>query len=273
MILAQLTDTHIKSNRRKAYGRVDTAAMLDAAVKHINAFEPAIDVVLVSGDLTDRGEPEEFYALRESLKNISMPWHVIPGNHDDRCNFLEAFADHDYLEDSASFIHYIIDDYPLQLIGLDTTVDEKPYGFLPAKRLEWLDACLASEPEKPTLLFMHHPPFKTGIHHMDVQNLLNADELFTLLEQHSQVLHIACGHVHRASETCVNGIGVSIAPNAAHSSTLNFDPKGASTFIIEPPAIRLFRFDDDNGLVSHLSYIGDFDGPYPYFNADGSLVD
>ena len=152
MIVAQLTDSHIKPNRRKAYGRVDTAEMLDAAVKHINAFEPPIDVVLISGDLTDRGEPEEFCALRQSLNNISIPWYVIPGNHDDRQNFLEAFADHNYLEDSVSFIHYKIDGYPLQLIGLDTTVDGKSHGFLPPERLEWLDGCLASEPQKPTLV-------------------------------------------------------------------------------------------------------------------------
>ena len=248
MILAQLTDTHIKSNRRKAYGRVDTAAMLDAAVKHINAFEPAIDVVLVSGDLTDRGEPEEFYALRESLKNISMPWHVIPGNHDDRCNFLEAFADHDYLEDSASFIHYIIDDYPLQLIGLDTTVDEKPYGFLPAKRLEWLDACLASEPEKPTLLFMHHPPFevKESKHPWQYDNQESIELFGNALEGQTQVLRAFCGHSHRNANGFISDVPASCVPSVAIDVRLGSFPNSAKT----KPVYQLHTYKSRQGFFT-----------------------
>ena len=273
MIIAQITDPHVKAGRRIAYGLVDTAAMLEAAVAHVNSMRPIVDTVIVTGDLTDRGKPEEYVSLRSILDNLSMPWHVVPGNHDDRDNFLQAFFDHEYLANSADFVHYAIENQPLRLIGVDTTISGEPHGFLPLERIKWLDTCLSSAPYKPTMLFMHHPPFETGIRHMDVQNLLNADDLFSMLSKHSQVLHVACGHVHRASETCINGIGISIAPNAAHSSTLDFDPEGPSSFTMDPPAIRLFRFSDDNKLVTHLSYIGKFDGPHPYFSANGDLVD
>lgn len=273
MIVAQLTDTHIRAERCIAYGMVDTAGMLENAIAHINSFKPAIDVVIVTGDLTDRGRPEEFDALRSILDDISMPWYVVPGNHDDRGNFLRAFVDHEYLAGCHDFIHYSIESYPLRLIGLDTTVAGKPHGHLDKERLSWLDECLDSAPHKATLLFLHHPPFETGIRHMDVQNLTNAGELFAVLARHPQVRHVACGHVHRASETCINGVAVSIAPNAAHSSTLDLDPGGPSSFTMDPPAIRLFRFGGDGNVVSHLSYIGVFDGPHPYFTSDGRLVD
>jgi len=273
MIIAQITDTHVKAERRIAYGRVDTAAMLETAVTHINTLRPVIDAVVVTGDLTDRGQPEEYVALRPILDGLSMSWHVVPGNHDDRGNFLRAFADHDYLAESCDFVHYAIENHPLRLIGLDTTVSGKPHGFLPPERLAWLDSCLSSVPDKATLLFLHHPPFETGIRHMDVQNLQNAEDLFAVLAEHSQVRHVACGHVHRASETCINGISISIAPNAAHSSTLDLDPEGPSSFTMDPPAVRLFYFGDDGNVVTHLSYIGAFDGPHPYFAADGALVD
>jgi Icc protein len=273
MIVAQLTDTHIKPERRTAYGFVDTAGMLERAVAHINTFKPNIDAVFVTGDLTDRGKPEEFEALRSILDEISVPWYVVPGNHDERGNFLRAFADHHYLADSHDFIHYAIEDFPLRLVGLDTTVPGKPHGCLTQERLSWLDDCLRSARQKPTMLFLHHPPFETGIRHMDVQNLLNGEDLFAVLAEHPQVKHVACGHVHRASETCINGIAVSIAPNAAHSTTLDLDPNGPSSFTMDPPAVRLFRFGKDGHVVTHLSYIGDFDGPHPYFTADGALVD
>jgi 3',5'-cyclic AMP phosphodiesterase CpdA len=108
---------------------------------------------------------------------------------------------------------------------------------------------------------------------MDVQNLLNADALAGVLARHPQVRHVACGHVHRASETVIAGVGVSIAPNGAHAVTLNFDPNGPSTFTMDPPAIRIFRCEDDGGVVSHVSFVGRFDGPHPFFGEDGELLD
>ena len=273
MIIAQITDTHVRAGGRIAYGKVDTAAMLEAVVAHVNSLRPTVDIVIVTGDLTDRGKPEEYGAVRFILEKLSMPWHVVPGNHDDRDNFLRAFFDHEYLADSENFVHYAVENQPLRLIGVDTTNAGEPHGFLPPERLKWLDECLHLAPCKPTMLFMHHPPFETGIRHMDVQNLLNADDLFAILSEHSQVLHVACGHVHRASETCIDGIAVSIAPNAAHSSTLDLDPNGPSSFTMDPPAIRLFHFSDDCKLVTHLSFIGKFDGPHPYFYPNGELVD
>ena len=55
MIIAQITDTHIKGAGRKAYGRVDTVAFMEAPVAHINAMTPAVDAVIVTGDLKLEG--------------------------------------------------------------------------------------------------------------------------------------------------------------------------------------------------------------------------
>ena len=202
-----------------------------------------------------------------------MPWYVIPGNHDQRDNFLQTFSYQDHIASCNSFIQYVIDDYPLRLVGLDTMVSGKPYGLLCHERLQWLEECLKKEPKKPTMIFQHHPPFEVGIDHMDIQNLQNADELLGVLNRNPQVRHVACGHIHRAIETNINGIAISIAPNAAHSTTLDINPAGPSTFTLEPPAMRLFKIGTDNNIVSHLSFIGKFDGPHPYFNVDGSLVE
>ncbi|PLX35502.1 MAG: serine/threonine protein phosphatase [Hyphomicrobiales bacterium] len=274
MLLAQLTDMHIKADGRWAYGKVDTVGYLQKAIDHVNRFRPKIDAVILTGDLTDRGGPREFEELRRHLQDLAIPWFPVPGNHDRRDMMREAFADHAQIGACRDFIQYAVDDFPFRLIGIDTTEPGKPYGHLCEARLAWLDACLAAAPDKPTLVFQHHPPFETGIHHMDVQNLLNGDVLMDLLARHPQVRHVACGHVHRPCEVTLRGIGVSIAPNGAHSVSLDLDPEGPSSFTMDPPSLRLFNLDAARGrVVSHVSYVGEFDGPYPFFDMSGALLD
>ena len=272
MIIAQLTDPHIKRGRRTAYGRVDTAALFEAAVDHVNRLAPKADAALVTGDLTDTGTLEEYGEVRPILDRLECPYFVIPGNHDDAATMRQAFGDHDYMPEGGDFLHYAIDAYPVRLVGLDSTVPGQPGGLLCADRLEWLDACLSAQPDAPSLLFMHHPPFETGIGHMDVQNLANAGEFIRLLSRHSQVRHVACGHVHRAIDTVIGGVAISIGPNAAHSVSLDVADGAPSSFTMEPPMMRLFHWIDGQ-VVTHLSFVGGFDGPHPFFKSDGSLID
>lgn len=271
MLIAQLTDCHIKPGGRLAYRRVDTVAHLAAAVAHVNAFRPAIDAVVVTGDLVDFGTAAEYAVLRPLLDRLVPPFHVIPGNHDGREAMRAAFADHAYLADPA-WLHWTVDTPAIRLVGLDSLVTGAPHGELGPERLAWLEAALAAS-DRPTMVFVHHPPFETGIRHMDVQNLRDGDALIGLLARHPAVRHVACGHVHRAIETMRAGIPLSIAPNAAHAVTLDLDPDGPSTFTLEPPAIRLFRIGDDGSVTAHLSYLGALDGPHPFFHPDGRLID
>ena len=45
-------------------------------------------------------------------------------------------------------------------------------------------------------------------------------------------------------------------------------------FIMEPPTIRIFKLDVvSENVVSHLSFVGKFDGPYPFYSEDGILLD
>ena len=150
--------------------------------------------------------------VRPILDRLRCPYFVIPGNHDLAGNMREAFSDHGYLPRTGAFLHYAVDDYPIRLIGLDTTVPGAPHGRLCPERLDWLDRQLGAQPDRATLLFMHHPPFQTGIGHMDVQNLINADELLRVLSRHSQVRHIACGHIHRALDTVIGASPRASAP-------------------------------------------------------------
>ena len=186
---------------------------------------------------------------------------------------MEFFDEYEYLPRSEKYCNYVIDKYPFVLIGLDTTVLGESYGEFCNERLKWLEKNLERFSSKPALLFMHHPPFVTGIDGMDNQNLKNSSKFFEILKSYPNVKHIACGHVHRATETVIEGIGISIAPNGAHSVNLDLNSEGPPMFIMEPPTIRIFKLDVvRKNVVSHISFVGNFDGPYPFYSEDGTLL-
>jgi 3',5'-cyclic AMP phosphodiesterase CpdA len=69
MILCQISDLHIKPERKLAYGVVDTATMLERCVADIRRLPQRPDAVIATGDLVDGATAAE-YALRELLSPL-----------------------------------------------------------------------------------------------------------------------------------------------------------------------------------------------------------
>jgi len=262
MLIAQISDTHVMLPGMLMSGKVDTAQHLQAAVAHLLSLEPRPDLVLATGDLVDSGSPEEYARLRAILAPLPMPIYVIPGNHDTRDPLRAAFPEHDRLLGGA-FIQYVIEDYPLRMIALDTLAPGASHGELCETRLDWLEARLA-ESDRPTLLFMHHPPFPCGIADFDLIGLNHGRErLAEIVRGNPQVERILCGHVHRPVQCRWAGTLASIGPSTAHQATLDLRPDVPITFTMDPPAVALHQWRDGH-LITHLSYIGDFDGPHAF---------
>ncbi|MBJ3774425.1 phosphodiesterase [Acuticoccus mangrovi] len=269
-LIAQLTDTHIRANGGLAYGEVDTTRFLAAAVAHLNALDPAPDAVVVSGDLVDYGSAAEYADFKRLVAPLRAPLWVIPGNHDSALIW-EAFPEAGAIR-AGEGLGYEVSVGGLRLLMLDSTVAGAPYGLATAERCAWLAEALRRE--GPALLFLHHPPFLTGIEHMDRNNCREAERLAATVEGRG-LLAIGCGHVHRMVSATVGGVRTLIGPSPAHAVTLDVRPGAPATFEFEPPAVLLHRVSQDGGRlahVTHLSFIGDYDGPYPFFRGDGSLV-
>ena len=129
MLVAQITDTHITIPSKLLMGVVDTASALERAVSALNSLDPVPDATVLTGDLVESGEPEEYAHLRTLLSPLCMPVFAIPGNHDAREPMREAFVGDGYLP-RQGFLNYVIEDYPLRIIGLDTLVPGEGGGFL-----------------------------------------------------------------------------------------------------------------------------------------------
>jgi len=264
MLMAQLSDMHIRPEGQLLFDRIDTAAYLERAVAHVLTLDPRPDVVIMTGDLVEAGKPEEYERLRRLIAPLPMPVYLIPGNHDGRESMRAAFADKGYLP-ASGFLHYAVEDGPVRLIALDTLVEGKPHGALAEEQLAWLEARLGEQPDRPTMLFMHHPPFECGIETFDRTRLNEGSErLAELVQRHGNVERAVCGHVHRPIQVRWAGTMASIAPSTAHQATLDLHEHSRLTMMMEPPAIALHQWRPGTGLVTHVSYIGEFDGPTPF---------
>jgi 3',5'-cyclic-AMP phosphodiesterase len=272
--IAQMSDLHIKPPGLLAYGRVDTASALERCVASLNEFNPRPDLVVISGDLADTPTVEEYQHLKRLLVRLELPFVAVPGNHDSRELMRAAFPQGAYAVASGA-LNQRVEIGGLDLVLLDSSVAGQPYGDLEAPTLQWLETILASAPDRPALLFLHHPPFKTGIWHMDRQNLLNAEELAPIVRRHPRVQLIAAGHVHRATLTTFGGVAATICPAVNHAVDLDLQQLRAPSFKLEPPAFHLHSWFPGEGfgsVVTHQVPVGGFDGPHPFFGPDGKLL-
>jgi len=267
MLIAQITDLHVRPRGFAANRVVETNMMTERALDAVIALRPRPDVVLITGDLVDRGLVEEYEQLKIMLRRLHILAFMIPGNHDQRENFRRVLGDYRGVTEDPEFVQFVVDDYPVRLIGLDTLVPGKGEGALCARRHAFLDHALARDAEKPTVIFMHHPPFDCGIVHMDRIRLFEgAERLAEIVEPHRNVERILCGHHHRAIETRFAGTIASICPGVAHQVMFDITEGHAGALVLEPPALQMHRYRPATGIVSHTVYVERYPGPFPFLS-------
>ncbi|OJA93179.1 phosphodiesterase [Burkholderia ubonensis] len=274
MLLAQISDLHIKRPGQLAYQRVDTAAALARCIVRLNALEPRPDAVLITGDLVDFGRDDEYAQLRDLLAPLEIPYYLMVGNHDDRAALRRAFADRPEWQDG-EFVQYAFDVGAVRVLSLDSQVPGASAGDLCDARLAWLAAQLDAARDRPVIVALHHPPFASGIGHMDALRLAPAAaaKLDALLRGYPNVERVLCGHVHRTMFARFGGTIASAVPAPAHQVAFDLRDHAPSAFRLEPPAFAVHRHTPDAGVITHHVYVDEGDGPYPFYEPTGELVD
>lgn len=261
--IVQLTDLHIRPRGLAANRVIETNMLTARALRAVARLRPAADAVIITGDLTECGLPAEYAVLRDLLADLPMPVHVIPGNHDRRENLLAGL---DGVASAEGFVQYAIDALPVRIVMLDTVVPGAGHGELCDTRLAWLDRVLATEPEKPTLIGMHHPPFACGIEHMDGIALHAPERFIDVLRRHPQVERVVCGHHHRPVVARVGPAIATICPSVAHQVELDLSEDAPAAFVLEPPAYQIHRWRPETGIVTHTALVEAYPGPFPFLD-------
>jgi len=245
--IAQLSDLHLVPPPGRLYGRVDTAAALVTALERLTGLEPRPDLLVISGDLVDRGTPEDYACLADLLARLPFPYHLMPGNHDRREALMAAFPGQAWARPRC---HQRVQTGAGELLLLDTLVAGEEWGLVDESALAWLEsACPARE---RALLFMHHPPFLVGMPGMDAIACRGAPALEAWLQNHPQVEAVLCGHVHRHVATAFAGRPAQTAPSPAHQIALDLagHPHDLA-YTLEPGGFLLHLWEPGRPLVSH----------------------
>lgn len=250
MIIAQISDTHILAPSPDQAAAASRAETLRRCIADIN--RQGVDVVVHTGDNAHNGTREEYASLREILADLDAPLFLIPGNRDRRETLREAFAHLSYLPRNGEFLHYAVENYALRLIAMDSQEPGDRKGAFCQRRLAWLEEALARDPEKPTLLFIHHPPFDIAPQHYigGYRRPQEAEALAALVARHPQVKRLLCGHVHCLHREPWGGTVATTMPSVA------VDLRKEDDAAIETATLYLLHVaSDDGGLVSHTRVV------------------
>lgn len=259
MLVAQVTDPHVSLPGTILFGGYDPAAALTAVLIRLARLDPRPDLVFFTGDLTENGRPEEYAHFLRLLRGFDLPMAAIPGNHDRRDAFAEAFRGGPVAAgDDPSFgLQVAVEHLPAALLGLDTLgLEGEAGGELTEERLDWLGRRLEGLAGRPALVFMHHPPIETGIAAMDRWGLADPAPLERLLRRFPNVLRISCGHVHRTVEGSFAGRPCGVCPSVAWAVPL-FEPAIRAPLIRQAPAFQLHALTPA-GIVTHTEFLRDF---------------
>jgi 3',5'-cyclic AMP phosphodiesterase CpdA len=138
------------------------------------------------------------------------------------------------------------------------------HGLVDETAARWLDETLEAAPQRPTIIMMHQPPFDCGVPYLDAYHCRNGERLAQVVARHRQVERIVCGHVHRFMQLRFGGTVLCTAPSTTTAIALRLKPDAKPASHIEPPACLLHHWRPEIGLITHLSPIGSFPGPYAF---------
>lgn len=249
--LLVMTDIHITPPGEAIIG-LDPLARLKEALAHAAKHHPDAARLMITGDLTHYGDAAAYDLLRAALEGLPWPVSLMIGNHDTREAFRQAFPMVPVTAEG--FVQSVIDLPEVRLITLDTYDDtpKVPHaGYLCEARLDWLERQLQEAGDKPSVLFLHHPPFDTGFDGMDAIGLTNADAFLDRIAPYN-VAHIFAGHIHRTITATIAGQHVTVYKSTCHQMPMCLGAEGSDLSVPEPGAYGIVLLRPKGQVIAHF---------------------
>jgi Icc protein len=184
VLIAQISDVHVGGLRYRE-------ELLRTAIDEINAAEP--DLVVVAGDITDDGYPDQYPLAQDELASLAGAQVVrVPGNHDARnvgyLHFEDTFGTRD------SRLRVECGGLDVALVAVDSSKPDLDEGEIGREHYGWIEDGFAGDAGLRVFVCHHHlmPIPGTG---RERNQVLDAGDVLSLLRQAGVDL-VLSGHRH-----------------------------------------------------------------------------
>lgn len=218
---------------------IDTEYYFHRVLEHAFAANPKVDLILVTGDLTQEPCLGSYRRIAEKLQSCKIPSICLPGNHDDLALMQSALNRDRVSCDKQAFLGN------WQIIALNSQIPGKPGGRLEKQELQFLEDCLRTYPERHALIAVHHHCQRIDSPWMDTMMIENSEEFLAVLRRYPEVKAVTCGHIHQVMDKQVDAIRLFSAP----STCFQFEPKSLEFSVADTaPGYRIINLYRDGSL-------------------------
>jgi Icc protein len=216
LVIAHLSDTHLTTAGTLYNGVIDPQTALErvaAALRRADLDGRRPDVLVVSGDLTDSGDPDAYRRLRAILDPLAPTVLYATGNHDVRAEFHACVLGRPGETEPLLQVHQLAG---VRVVVLDSTVVGAGHGVLTEQHLAQLSDVLAAPYPGGTVVVLHHAPIPlaTPLQSYFALDRRSRAALAGVLRG-SDTRIVLAGHQHLAGFGMLGGIPVSVATSTA----------------------------------------------------------
>ena len=246
--LLQFSDTHLLADPHGRLRGVPTLPRLQACLAHAARRHFPADAIALTGDIV-QDDPVGYGTVELLLGGSACPVLLTPGNHDVPDELRRRLARPPFRIGGTHRLG------AWQVVLLDSwdAGATNGEGRLGEAQLAGLDATLAAQSGRPTLILVHHPPIQLDSAGLDALQLADGDALLALVGRHQQVRGIAFGHAHQALDVYLPGERRLMCTPA---TCMQFRPRDPG-FVVDdrPPGYRVIDLQDDGGLATEVVWL------------------
>lgn len=263
-LIVQITDPHLFAEADGRLLGMNTRDSLEKVIDKVLLEQPQIDLLLVSGDLSQDGTAESYQAFRQMSARIKAPTHWFAGNHDEP-QVMEQVAEGMVAAGGADVLKPVIDIGQWRITLLNSAVPGSVPGFLPESQLQLLAQALSEAPQRHHLVCLHHHPVSIDCQWMAPIGLRNPEALFEVIDRFPAVRAVLWGHIHQDFDARRGDIRLLASP----STCIQFKPR-SDDFALDdlPPGYRWLRLQDDGTIETGVSRVEGY-AFKPDFSSDG----
>lgn len=241
--ILQISDLHVLPHSTDKLLGVATEHYFKLALQQAFDQYGQFDLILVSGDLAQDPCLASYQRIRDTLSSYQTKTVCLSGNHDD-WPLMQKVLNTDLISCERQIL---FDDW--QLINLNSQKLTDPGGLLLQPELDFLVECLKSQPERFSIIAVHHHCTLSNSVWLDTMVISNSHEFFQCLKPYPRVKVITTGHIHQLLETVERNIIILGVP----STCFQFKPN-CKDFTLDSiaPGYRVLRLYPDGRIETEI---------------------